>query len=160
MGAEGSASKLFFNAFYQQFDWKGRYPRTKSDEINMILDIGYTILFNYIECFLRMFGFDLYKGVFHCQWFKRKSLVCDIMEPFRCIIDRVVRTSINKNQFTKKDFICVKGEYKLKYDECGKYYQSFFDALIQYKTETFKYVQSYYRCFMRGNISNMFFFEL
>ena len=61
-------------------------------------------LFNFIECFLRMYGFDLYVGVFHRLWFKRKSLVCDVMEPFRCIIDRAVRTAYHRKQFSVKDF--------------------------------------------------------
>ena len=77
MGVEGSAAKLFFHAFYQDFEWHQRRPRTKCDALNATMDIGYTMLFNFIECFLRMFGFDLYVGVYHRMWFKRKSLVCD-----------------------------------------------------------------------------------
>ena len=45
----------------------------KSDVLNVTLDIGYSILFNFMESFIRMFGFDLYVGVFHRLWFKRKS---------------------------------------------------------------------------------------
>ena len=86
MGLEGTVAKTFFAAYFQQYNWKGRHPRMKSDILNVTLDIGYTILFNYMECFLRMFGFDLYVGVYHRLWFKRKSLVCDLIEPFRCII--------------------------------------------------------------------------
>ena len=33
-------------------DWLGRKPRVKSDYINAILDIGYTYLFNFVECCL------------------------------------------------------------------------------------------------------------
>jgi len=148
LGLEGMAAKAFFTAFYQDFDWHQRRPRTKCDVWNATLDIGYTILFNYIECFLRMFGFDLYVGVYHRMWFKRKSLVCDIMEPFRPIIDKTVRTAWNRKQFSEKDFQVIKGEYRLCYERNADYYKVFFDALIPYKAETFKYVQSYYRCFM------------
>lgn len=148
MGVEGVAAKAFFKAFYQEHDWHQRRPRTKCDALNASLDIGYTMLFNYIECFLRMFGFDLYVGVYHCLWFKRKSLVCDIMEPFRPIIDKAVRTAWNRKQFSEKDYLVQKGEYRLKFEKNGDYSRVFFDALIPYKTEVFKYVQSYYRCFM------------
>ncbi|MCM1107695.1 MAG: type V CRISPR-associated endonuclease Cas1 [Clostridium sp.] len=148
MGIEGMAAKSFFTAFYQDFDWHQRRPRTKCDALNATLDIGYTILFNYIECFLRMFGFDLYVGIYHRMWFKRKSLVCDIMEPFRPIIDKAVRTAWNRKQFSEKDFQVQKGEYRLRYEHNADYCRVFFDALIPYKTEVFKYVQSYYRCFM------------
>ena len=71
LGIEGYISKLFFKAYFNDYNWHGRKPRTKCDVINSSLDIGYTILFNYIECFLRIFGFDLYVGVYHRLWFKR-----------------------------------------------------------------------------------------
>lgn len=148
MGVEGAAANAFFRSFYQEHDWHQRRPRTKCDVLNATLDIGYTMLFNYIECFLRMFGFDLYVGVYHCMWFKRKSLVCDIMEPFRPIIDKVVRTAWNRKQFSEKDFQIQKGEYRLKYEKNRDYCRVFFDVLISYKMEVFKYVQAYYRCFM------------
>ena len=148
MGTEGTAAKSFFTAFYQDYDWHQRRPRTKCDALNATLDIGYTILFNYMECFLRMFGFDLYIGIYHRMWFKRKSLVCDIMEPFRPIIDKAVRTAWNRKQFSEKDFQVQKGEYRIRYERNADYCRVFFEALIPYKTEVFKYVQSYYRCFM------------
>jgi CRISPR-associated endonuclease Cas1 len=97
-----------------------------------------------------MFGFDIYVGVYHRLWFKRKSLICDLMEPFRCIIDKTVRAAINRRQFSVNDFELYKGEYRLKIGNNKQYSQVFFDALVSYKSEIFKYVQSYYRCFM-GN---------
>lgn len=148
MGIEGTAAKSFFKTFYQDYEWHQRKPRTKCDSLNATLDIGYTILFNYVECFLRMFGFDLYVGIYHRMWFKRKSLVCDIMEPFRPIIDKTVRTALNRKQISEKDFKVEKGEYLLKREKNADYCRIFFDALIPYKTEVFRYVQSYYRCFM------------
>lgn len=150
MGLEGYVSKAFFAAYFQDFNWNGRKPRAKSDIINATLDIGYTILFNYIECFVRMFGFDVYVGVYHRLWFKRKSLICDLVEPFRCIVDRTVRTAYNRKQFTAKDFQLYKGEYRLKIEKNTDYCKVFFDALIPYKMEVFKFVRSYYRCFMQG----------
>lgn len=156
MGIEGMAAKAFFKAFYQDHDWHQRRPRTKCDALNATLDIGYTILFNYIECFLRMFGFDLYVGVYHRLWFKRKSLVCDIMEPFRPIIDKAVRTAWNRKQFSEKDFTIQKGEYRLKREKNADYCHVFFDVLIPYKTDVFKYVQAYYRCFMGRKSINQY----
>lgn len=148
MGLEGFISKNYFAAYFQDLLWRGRKPRTKCDVMNVTLDIGYTILFNYIECFIRMFGFDLYVGVYHRLWFKRKSLVCDLMEPFRCLIDHAVLLAFNRKQFTPKDFELIRSEYHLKYEKTADYYRVFFDVLIERKTEIFKYIQNYYRCFM------------
>ena len=149
MGLEGLASKAFFSAYFQDLHWKARCPRAKCDVVNVSLDIGYTILFNFVECYLRMFGFDLYVGVFHRLWFKRKSLVCDVMEPFRCIIDRAVRTAFHRKQFAEKDFKLDKGEWILRRECSQDYYKVFVEALMPFKTEIFRYVQTYYRAFMR-----------
>lgn len=148
MGIEGLAAKVFFAAYFQNFEWKGRRPRIKGDYINSILDIGYTYLFNFMECFVRMFGFDIYVGIYHRLWFKRKSLICDLIEPFRCIVDRTLRTAINRMQFKESDFSIYKGEYRLKPEMNKEYSKVFFDALVPYKNDFFKYVQQYYRCFM------------
>ena len=148
MGLEGTVAKTYFSAYYQNQDWKGRHPRMKSDVLNVTLDIGYSILFNFMESFIRMFGFDLYVGVYHRLWFKRKSLVCDLMEPFRCIIDHAVLLAFNRKQFSEKDFTQIKQEYHLKYEKCADYYKVFYDELIARKMDIFKFVQQYYRCFM------------
>lgn len=148
MGLEGTVAKSFFSAYFQGQNWNGRHPRMKTDAMNVALDIGYTILFNFLESFIRMFGFDLYVGVYHRMWFKRKSLVCDLIEPFRCIIDHATLLAFNRKQFSEKDFIVLKQEYRLKNEKCADYYKVYYDALIAYKTDFFKYVQQYYRCFM------------
>lgn len=150
MGMEGSTAKHFFAAYFQQLEWQGRKPRAKTNPANATLDIGYTILFNFMECFVRMFGFDVYVGIYHRLWFKRKSLICDLIEPFRCLIDNQVRTGFNKNQFKAEDFTIIKNEYVLKIENNSVYSKIFYETLIPYKTEIFKYIQSYYRCFMQG----------
>ena len=151
LSAEGNAAKLFFGAYFQKFGWQGRKPRTKIDFINTTLDIGYTILFNYVECFVRMFGFDVYIGVYHRLWFRRKSLICDLIEPFRCIIEHTIRGALSKEIIKAEDFEVYHGEHKLKHEKCGDYYRMFYDALIQHKKEVFVYVQNYYRSFMNEN---------
>lgn len=125
MGLEGMVAKSFFAAYFQGQNWQGRHPRMKCDVMNVTLDIGYTILFNFIESFVRMFGFDLYVGVYHRLWFKRKSLVCDLMEPFRCLIDHATLLAFNRKQFLSSDFTFTKQEYHLKYEKCADYYRVF-----------------------------------
>lgn len=94
-------------------------------------------------------------------WFKRKSLICDLMEPFRCIIDRTIRSAYHRKQFSVTDFTLWKGEYRLKIEKNGDYCRVFFDALIPYKKDIFCYIQHYYRYFMqRKSISQFPFFQL
>jgi CRISPR-associated endonuclease Cas1 len=156
MGIEGKAAASFFAEYFEPFDWKTRSPRTKVDVINSTLDIGYTILFNYIEAFVRLFGFDPYRGVYHQLWFKRKSLICDLVEPFRCLIDRQVRRAFNLGQCSADDFELNKNEYFLKPKKNSDYVKMFYDVLIEQKSVVFKYMQDYYRCFMQQKESDKY----
>lgn len=156
MGLEGSVSKTYFAAYFEVIGYTNRCPRVKSDPLNVTLDIGYTILFNYIESFVRLFGFDPYVGVYHRLWFKRKSLICDLMEPFRCLIDWQVRKAFNTKQCKKNDFILIKNEYVLKHEMNSAYTKMFYDVLIEQKTEVFKYMRDYYRCFMQNKDSDFY----
>lgn len=139
-------------------NWNGmeETPEKKTDALNTALDFGYTMLFNYIECFVRLFGFDPYIGVYHRLWHKRKSLICDLIEPFRCIIEHTTRTAFNRKQFTKSDYIISKDGYNLKPTKVGDYCKVYMDALIVYKKDVFKYIQNYYRSFIRGKETEEF----
>lgn len=155
MGIEGIIAKAYFSTYYDFVGWQQRLPRVKQDTINATLDIGYTMLFNYIECMTRLFGFDPYMGVYHQLWFRRKSLICDLMEPFRCIIDHQIRKSLKYNTFKASDFELRKNSYYLKSEFRKLYTQTFFEAIINHKTEIYKYIQQYYRCFMgRKSVTN------
>ncbi|OQB16055.1 MAG: CRISPR-associated endonuclease Cas1 [Firmicutes bacterium ADurb.Bin193] len=155
-GYEGMASKIYFRNFYPPDIWRGRKPRIKFDMINALLDIGYTILFNFIESILSIYGFDLYVGVMHREFYMRKSLVCDIIEPFRVIIDKEVKKGINLKQFKEKDFIICNKRYILKWDKSPDYTSAFINAIMDYKTEIFLYIQMYYRCFVKNVDSSQF----
>ena len=150
MGFEGSVARIYFRNIFDFDDWEIRRPRIKSDYINSSLDIGYTILFNLVEAILGTYGFDLYYGVFHRCFYMRKSLVCDIMEPMRPIIDWQLRKSINLLQFTKDDFKLFGHRYVLEWKANSKYVMTFTSALLEEKEKLFEYIQGYYRCFMKN----------
>lgn len=146
---EGNAARQYFKSIFDGVNWKGRKPRIKFDYINSSLDIGYTILFTFIEVIANSFGFDTYVGVLHKQFYMRKSLVCDFVEPFRTIIDEQVRKSINLKQIKEEDFLVINKEYKLKYENSTKYANIFLSAIISEKDKIFAYIQEYYRAFMK-----------
>ena len=149
LGIEGTASKLFFQTYFKNMEFKGRKPRIKSDIYNVLLDIGYTYLFHYIEANLSLYGFDLYYGFYHKLFFQRKSLVCDIIEPFRCIIEKRLRTSYNLKQIVEDDFTCSQNRFELRQDSAKKYTALFLRAILEHKEEIFLYAQSYYRAFIK-----------
>lgn len=150
LGMEGISSRVFFQAWFEELNWKGRKPRSKIDITNTILDIGYTYLFYFLESMLNLYGFDIYKGVYHQNFYQRKSLVCDLVEPFRCIIDRKIKSAYGLNQIQEKDFTENRGQWFLKIDQNKKYSQWIVQEILKYKEPIFQYVQDYYRAFMRN----------
>lgn len=147
---EAKAAKLFFKHYFHSLRFEGRKPRLKTDPVNVSLDIGYTILFNFIESMLRLFGFDLYVGIYHTLFFQRKSLVCDVMEPFRCIIDLETKTNFGNRSFKRTDFEKRGGMYSLKPGKAFDYYKTYASAVLERKMEIFRFVRDYYRAFMKN----------
>lgn len=156
LGVEGSAARIYFSQIYNKVDWKGRKPRIKYDYINTTLDIGYNLLFNIIDSILQVYGFDVYYGVLHKCFYMRKSLVCDIMEPFRPIIDLKIRKSINLGQCKKEDFEFINNQWVLNFKKSTEYVSFFMEAILEYREEIFKYIQGYYRCFMKQKYAEEF----
>lgn len=146
LGFEGTYTKIFFKNYFAEINWRRRLPRTKYDEINMLMDIGYTMLFNYIDALLSLYGFDSYKGVYHTLFFQRKSLACDIMEPFRSIIEKKILKSFRLKQIDEKDFTIRKGKYELSFENQKKYIRLFSDAIMNHNEAIFSYVRDYYYC--------------
>lgn len=156
MGYEGIASKIYFKIFFGEFSWKMRIPRIKVDYINSILDIGYTILFEFMDAMLNIYGFDPYCGVLHTVFYMRKSLVCDIMEPFRVLIDKQIKKSLHLGQFKEDDFTIIEDKFQLKWEKSGLYTSVFLSAILARKEEIFYYIQQYYRCFMKQKEISLF----
>lgn len=156
MGIEGISAKLYFKTLFNKHEWKARRPRAKEDSINCLLDIGYTILFNTVNALLEMYGFDVYVGILHTQFFQRKSLVCDLEEPFRPIIDGALIKALNLGQVKEKDFWKNQNQYILPWKNAAPYVQIFISSIMEYKNEIFIYLQSYYRSFMRSKSAEEF----
>lgn len=150
MGLEGTSAKIYFNRMFKEFNWQGRQPRVKRDKINLLMDIGYTVLFNYIEAILNIYGFDIYKGNLHKEFYKRKSLVCDIIEPFRPIVDYKIRKMINLQQIKDYKFTLYKGQYQLDWHCSNNFVTLILEEILQYKTNIFDFIQQYYRWFMKN----------
>ncbi|MBX6334846.1 CRISPR-associated endonuclease Cas1 [Candidatus Saccharibacteria bacterium] len=145
LGIEGSASKLFFNQYFEPFGWMRRSPRTKEDILNFLLDIGYTVLFNFTDAVCRHFGLDTYKGVYHTQFFARKSLVCDLMEPFRCLIDNRTRTALTLKTFTRDMFQHGKYGVYTHWKDTSKIVQTYAEEVMDHRQQIFQYVRGFYR---------------
>lgn len=150
MGLEGTSARIYFGQLFKDYDWKARRPRVKQDMINCLLDIGYSLLFNLIDGLLEMYGFDTYVGILHREFFNRKSLVCDMVEPFRAIIDNALIKALNLGQCNEKDFFKSQNQWMIGGKKAAPYITIFIHALLERKNEIFLYIQTYYRSFMRN----------
>ena len=147
---EWNIAKLFFKNYFWPIDWQRREPRTKRDIQNLLLDIWYTYLFHFIEALLRLYWFDNYYWVYHRTWYQRKSLALDLMEPFRCIIDRELLKAYNLKQVNRKDFKFQNWAYILPWENSKKYSWIFLKAIMNNKKEMFFFIKDYYKYFMKG----------
>ena len=160
LGIEGSASRIFYKEYFMGIKWLRRAPRTKEDITNLLMDMGYTFLFNFVDSLLRLHGFDTYKGFYHKLFFQRRSLACDIMEPYRCLVDRQIMKSYNLKQINEADFKFLKGAYQLSFDKHSKYAQIFLQCIMDSKEEIFSYVHGFYRSIMDEQKNEFPYFKL
>jgi CRISPR-associated protein Cas1 len=75
--------------------------------------------------------------------------VCDLVEPFRCIIDRQVKKAWNLGQIKPEHFLIDQGRFQLKWEHHKMYTRWILEALLAEKQAMFVYIQGYYRNFMR-----------
>lgn len=96
---EGHAAKVYFNSLFGK-----KFVRNDDDKINAALNYGYAVLLSSINKEVINNGYLTQLGIHHKNEFNDFNLSCDLMEPFRIIIDSFVYY----NQLREFNF-----EYKL-----------------------------------------------
>lgn len=94
---EGHAAKVYFNVLFGN-----TFVRNDSDEINAALNYGYAILLSTVNKEVISNGYLTQLGIHHKNEFNQFNLTCDLMEPFRIIIDNFVY--YNQNRKLDKDY--------------------------------------------------------
>lgn len=110
LGVEGAIANTYYSAFdhivSSSIKFEKRTKRPPQNEFNALLSFGYTILLNLVRTMVNITGLDPYFGSYHSEEYGRPSMVLDLMEEFRSVaVDYVVIKSLNKNLFTKSDFV-------------------------------------------------------
>ena len=82
---KGHAAKVYFNRIFG----KGFNRNLKCDR-NAALDYGYAILLSTFNKEITAKGYVTQLGIHHCNTYNQFNLSSDLMEPFRCLIDRIV----------------------------------------------------------------------
>lgn len=94
---EGHAAKVYFNALFGN-----EFSRSKECPINAALNYGYGIILSCINREIACCGYSTQLGLFHDNMFNHFNLSCDLMEPFRPIVDRYVK-ELNPSKFDHEE---------------------------------------------------------
>ena len=113
---EGHAAKVYFNSLYGM-----NFTRHDADQINAALNYGYSILLSAMNKEVKINGYLTQLGIHHKNEFNQFNLSCDLMEPFRVIIDNFVYYNKNRKFDTeyKYDLVNLLNSY---FNYCGKKY--------------------------------------
>lgn len=118
---EGNASSVYFSILreYSLGSWgfKARAQNPPPDQVNILLSLGYTVLYSQTIAAIEQVGLDPACGMLHEFRFGHAALASDLMEPFRpVIVDAVVVQGIKKQVFALKDFTYQDGRWRISDD--------------------------------------------
>lgn len=82
---EGHAAKVYFNALFGM-----EFTRSEESVTNAALNYGYSLLLSVFNREVVANGYLTQVGLFHENRFNPFNLSCDLMEPFRPLVDRLV----------------------------------------------------------------------
>ena len=93
MGLEGAAGRAYFSCISklmpEKYRFKGRSKRPAQDPFNAVLNYCYGVLYSRVEKACIIAGLDPFVGFMHTDNYNKKSLVFDLIEPFRVFADQV-----------------------------------------------------------------------
>ena len=91
---EGHAAKVYFNALFGK-----DFSRSEDCVTNAALNYGYSLILSLINREIVGCGYLTQLGLFHDNVFNYYNFSCDLMEPYRVFVDRIVYA----RKFTKFD---------------------------------------------------------
>ena len=108
-GFEGQGAALYFGQFGKlirnpAFAFATRSRRPPLDPVNALLSFGYAVLGSIAETELYRCGLDPMLGFLHQPAYGRPSLMLDLLEEFRPLIDALVLRVVNRRQVGEGDF--------------------------------------------------------
>ena len=119
-GLEGTAGRAYFGTLGQllpeayRFTTRSRHPA--KDEFNALLNYAYGVLYSLVEKACITAGLDPFVGFLHADNYNKKSLVYDLIEPFRILGEKVVVYLFTGRQIKQEYFEKVKGGVTISQD--------------------------------------------
>jgi len=113
---EAVSSRIYFREYSKLIDSRFQFTKRNSfqiaknnatDVINALLNYGYAVLAGEISKFVNGIGLDAYYGFYHHNHTSFQSLVYDIIEPFRWLVECAVwkmSDAKSRNRISKKQY--------------------------------------------------------
>jgi CRISPR-associated protein Cas1 len=145
MGFEGNASRYYFQAISsimpEKYKFNNRSRNPALDEFNALLNYGYGVLYSKVEKACLIAGLEPYLGFLHADNYNKKSLVFDLIERYRDMIDRVVVFQFSGRHI--KDSFFEKAGKGFVLNKEGKQFlialiNQTFDNSVRYKNKNIK----------------------
>lgn len=142
LGIEGSSTAAYFKMFGRWCPKLWRFVKRSSNppknEVNALLSLSYTLIYNRLESFLNLAGLDAFQGFFHAPKDGHAALASDLNEEFRAVFcDALVLKLIRRRQLTPGDF--QKGNNKILLNKEGlKIYFTEFEKKLQSRRKNVK----------------------
>jgi len=113
LGEEGYSSKCYFETLgklvQKKFSFTGRSRRPATDPFNCYLNYGYGILYSRITSAIILAGLDPFLGFLHTDRYNKPSLVFDVIEAFRIIVDKRVFYLFSRRKVSDGHFDKIEG---------------------------------------------------
>lgn len=142
---EGHAAKVYFNALFGM-----DFTRSAENSTNAALNYGYGIILSACNREIVSNGYITQLGLFHDNMFNQFNLGSDVMEPFRPIVDNVVK-EMNPQKFEHEEKmeilkilqqeVAIAGRKETVNNAIKIYCRSIFDALNDADLSLIKFYQ-------------------
>ncbi|MDD6638898.1 MAG: type II CRISPR-associated endonuclease Cas1 [Lachnospiraceae bacterium] len=142
---EGHAARVYFAALFGD-----NFSRSQENSINASLNYGYGILLSMVNREIVANGYLTQLGIFHDSADNPFNLGSDLMEPFRVLVDRMVKQYMPQ-QFESSDKhrmlelvnteVCIDGRNEYVPNAIKIYVRSVFDAINDGDVSKIKFYQ-------------------
>jgi len=132
--SEAVSSRYYFDCYAKLIDERFGFKKRNSiriekknatDIINALLNYGYSVLAGQISAYINGVGLDAYYGFMHKNHSSFQSLVYDLMEPFRWLVDYSVwkiSDARSRNRISTKQYSYTReGNVVIEYDLIRKF---------------------------------------
>jgi CRISPR-associated protein Cas1 len=120
MGLEGSAGRAYFACLSgllpQDYRFEGRSRHPAKDGFNAMLNYSFGVLYSLVEKACIIAGLDPFIGFLHTDNYAKKSLVYDLIEPFRILGERATVLQFTGRRVLAEWFEKVPGGIALSKD--------------------------------------------